>query len=392
MKKYLLAMDESTGIILSNTAEGKIVALVNGKPYNCIDYRPVNEGNGRQLRGESQLAIKGMYSTAVARLNEYRMNELPTATTPAPAPAPVPVSAPAPVAIDYTALATAFSSALSPLVSALIPKEEKTAPKKGIIPEGALSIMPRLIECLEDGKIPYLYGPAGTGKSVSAQHLAAYYGLPYYQVSSVTDIYSQVTGFIAANSEYVPTDFYRAWTGGGVLLLDEMDASAQEALVAINNALSSGIASFPEGTVKKHPDCYIIAAGNTIGRGADTQYTGRNALDASTLDRFLFFRVGYERGIEMRITNDNSELVEFAHEYRKALKKCGIEGLFTYRALSAITWAEGKGWSLPEALESALLKGMEADDIRTIYNAMVLENVYTVALLDCVKCAEEEEF
>ena len=273
-----------------------------------------------------------------------------------------------------------------------MPSEAKQEAKPGIIPEGALSIMPRLIECLDDDKIPYLYGPAGTGKSVSAQQLAQYYNLPYYQVSSVTDIYSQVTGFVAANSEYVPTDFYRAWTSGGVLLLDEMDASAQEALVAINNALSSGITTFPgEGTVKKHPDCHIIAAGNTIGRGADTQYTGRNALDASTLDRFLFFRVSYEHSIEMRITNGNEELVTFAHEYRKAIKKCGIDSLCTYRALSAITWAEGKGWSLPEALESALLKGMEADDIRAIYNSMALENTYTEALMECIKRAEDVE-
>jgi cobaltochelatase CobS len=60
-------------------------------------------------------------------------------------------------------------------------------------------------------------------------------------------------------------------------------------MVSINAALANGCLANPVTgeVIERHPDCYILAAANTFGRGGSTQYVGRNALDAATLDRFV---------------------------------------------------------------------------------------------------------
>lgn len=55
---HILATDQATGIILAHYINSDhIFAIVNSKPYNIIDYRPIN-GNGRRLYSDSQTACK----------------------------------------------------------------------------------------------------------------------------------------------------------------------------------------------------------------------------------------------------------------------------------------------------------------------------------------------
>src|SRR5690606_1898536 len=56
------------------------------------------------------------------------------------------------------------------------------------------------------------------------------------------------------------------------------------------------------GMVPMHPDCVIIASANTVGRGADMMYHGRNALDASTLKRFAMILWEYDTNLEYKLS------------------------------------------------------------------------------------------
>lgn len=79
----------------------------------------------------------------------------------------------------------------------------------------------------------YLTGKAGTGKNVICQQVAEALGLDFYFTNAVTQEY-KLTGFIDANGNYQETQFYKAFTKGGLFFLDEMDASIPETLIILN--------------------------------------------------------------------------------------------------------------------------------------------------------------
>lgn len=230
------------------------------------------------------------------------------------------------------------------------------------------------------GEAVYMTGPAGTGKSHIAKQAAEALGLDFYFSNCITQEF-KITGFIDAGGKYHETEFYKAFTRGGLFFIDEIDASVPEALIHINSALANGWFDFPTGREEAHENFRVIAAGNTIGGGADEEYTGRYQLDAATLDRFMIIEINYSREIENAITGGNIELVQFAHEYRNACKNAGIKSLFTYRALTRIVKLEKVyGDRLGALLRDSLTKGLTGDDIRIICRDIDINNKYAKEL------------
>lgn len=183
----------------------------------------------------------------------------------------------------------------------------------------------KLKTCLTSGVAPMIVGPAGSGKSLACEQLSRELKLSFYVANRVQNSF-ELTGFVNAQGKYVPTQFYEAYTKGGLFLFDEVDASAPEALVTINNAIAQGYMSFP-GHVKNlamHENFRLIAAGNTYGKGATSLYTGRNILDAATLDRFMIIDWDYDINLEKNNVQ-NKQLLEFCWELRKATKKLGFD-------------------------------------------------------------------
>lgn len=219
----------------------------------------------------------------------------------------------------------------------------------------------------------YLTGKAGTGKNVICQQIAKAMNLDFYFTNAVTQEY-KLTGFIDANGKYHKTQFYEAFTKGGLFFLDEMDASVPETLIVLNAAIANRYFDFPVGRVKANPNFRVIAAGNTLGTGADRNYTGRYSLDRASLDRFAMVEIDYCKEIEESITGSNTDLVKFAHEFRKAADKSNIECLCTYRALSVISKLESVGTDMKTVFETALLKGLDADS-RNILRRELEKNV-----------------
>jgi MoxR-like ATPase len=177
------------------------------------------------------------------------------------------------------------------------------------------------------------------------------------------------------------TEFYKAFTQGGLFMLDEMDASIPETLVVLNAAIANRYFNFPApiGYVEAHPNFRVIAAGNTYGTGADMNYVGRAQLDAASLNRFAMVKVDYSEAIENNCAGGDKELADFARDYRKAAKKAGVNVVVSYRDITRLAKMT-KLLSLEEALETCLVKGLEKDNVNSIVNAITANSKYKTAL------------
>lgn len=221
--------------------------------------------------------------------------------------------------------------------------------------------------CVEN-KIPvYLAGPAGSGKNHTLENIAEELGLDFYFTNSVQQEY-KLTGFIDAGGKYHETEFYRAFVNGGLFFLDEMDASIPEVLVLLNAAIANGYFEFPTGKVTAHEDFRVVAAGNTVGNGADEQYTGRLVLDQATLDHFVIIEFDYDKNIEIHLAKGNMELVEFVNELRSQAKAKGIRCTFSYRCIMMVRKLED-AIALEEVLKIAVFKGLDKSTINTFTSA-----------------------
>lgn len=169
--------------------------------------------------------------------------------------------------------------------------------------------------------VPMIVGPAGTGKSTAVEQVSREMGLHFYMANRIQNTF-ELVGFVDAAGNYVTTQFYEAFTKGGLFLFDEVDASSPESLVTINAAIAQGYMAFPghPTAIHMHPDFKVVCAGNTFGTGSTLQYTGRNKLDAATLDRFMIIEWDYDTELEKKLIKDKN-LLEFCWKLRNEASK-----------------------------------------------------------------------
>lgn len=211
----------------------------------------------------------------------------------------------------------------------------------------------------------YLFGPAGSGKNVLCGQVAEALGLKFYYQNTLLTKFD-LSGFKNAVGDFEKTEFFEAFTNGGLFMLDEVDNSSAEALVALNAALANGYYSFPGiGRVDVHPDFRCIAAGNTIGTGADAAYCGRYKMDASSRDRFQFIEVDYCPEIEESICNGHDDILQFVRDLRKAVQKVGAEMILGYRCMSSLVQF-GEKFGEEKSIRYFITKGIEKTDRDTI--------------------------
>ena len=209
-----------------------------------------------------------------------------------------------------------------------------------------------------------LVGPAGSGKTYAAEHVAKALGVEFYPMSiGGQTTQSQLLGYMDAVGSYVSTVFRKAFELGGVFLLDEIDAGNANTLTILNAALANGYMSFPDGTVKKHADFRCIAAANTYGSGADRQYVGRNKLDDATLDRFNVITWDYDEVLELSIT-PNNQWTKTVQSYRAAAVALGFLVVISPRASFKGAKLIANGISEKRALEMVVFKGMAPDKVK----------------------------
>lgn len=222
----------------------------------------------------------------------------------------------------------------------------------------------QIATCIKCDIPVYLVGEAGTGKNFTLEAIAHEMGLQFYFTNSVQQEY-KLTGFIDAGGNFHETEFYKAFTRGGLFFLDEIDASIPEVLVLLNAAIANRYFEFPNDRVEAHPNFRVVAAGNTVGSGADELYTGRLVLDQATLDRFVVIEFDYDRNVEMSLAHGNEQLVNFVRGLRRFAKENGVRATFSYRCIITTTKLMEQGMSLKTILQIAIFKGLDKDTINT---------------------------
>jgi len=243
------------------------------------------------------------------------------------------------------------------------------------------------------GKPLYMYGPAGSGKSYTAKQIAEALGYDYYETSQAMFAH-ELKGYGDANGEFVETAFYRAFANGGVFFLDEVDASAPEALVVLNNAIANKRFDFPViGNVNAHEKFRVVAAGNTRMTGATLEYTARQMQDTSFKNRFFFATVTYDRSVFLDITGGDEEIVNFGEDLRRAARTTGISQLFSYRQASDLaTLQECCDNDDAYLLRGSVLQEKTVDDALNLYEHLNNKsNRWAKAMKVCIEQMRTEE-
>ena len=243
------------------------------------------------------------------------------------------------------------------------------------------------------GKPLYLYGPAGCGKSYEAKQIAEALGLPYFETSQAMFAH-ELKGYGDAAGKFVPTAFYRAFVEGGLFFLDEVDASAPEAVVVMNNAVANKRFDFPViGNVEAHPNFRVVAAGNTRMTGATLAYTARQMQDTSFKNRFFFELCTYDERIELQLANGDKEIVEFAHDLRKAARETQILQLCSYRQIQDLAQLqECVKNNDAHLLRGSVLQEKEVDETNILYTHLEhKQNRWAKAMKACIEIMKNEE-
>lgn len=229
---------------------------------------------------------------------------------------------------------------------------------KGVLPECFQDIVE-----LASARINiFLTGPAGCGKTYVAAKVAEALDLEFASQSCSAGMSESIlAGWLLPVSEggkftYVSSEFVRIYEHGGVFLFDEIDAADANTLLFLNTALANGYFTIPQRyekpRVEKHPDFVAIAAANTFGNGADSMYSGRNSLDAATMDRFRcgMIQMDYSPKIENELVN--SELLHWALPVRRAIRDRNLQKILSTRFLLDGTKMMQAGWTLDKVKKS----------------------------------------
>lgn len=249
----------------------------------------------------------------------------------------------------------------------------------------------KVLAIMAAGMNVYLWGPAGTGKSYLAKQIAESLGLNFFCQQKAIEKYD-LCGYTSATGEYVATSFYRAYSGGGLFLFDEMDSSSADALVWLNTSLENGYCEFPGvGIVKKHPEFKFIAAGNSCGRGADSSYTCRDGFDLSTLGRFAVVKLDYSPEIVQAYAAGDQDLISFCEKVREYAEKytipvtAGVREIRNIKKLESATENGRRMFEDSEILNMAMFKNLPSDSLNIIRNNVSCGGRWLVALGDLCK-------
>lgn len=209
--------------------------------------------------------------------------------------------------------------------------------------------LPTLIKALGCGLHVWLAGPSGSGKTHGAEQAAKALGLTFRLQGAMTMAH-ELTGFVDAGGKYHETPFVTSFRNGGLILLDELDAGSNEALLALNAALANGLMCLPSGEIiRAHADFKCIGAANTFGAGATAEYVGRTRIDAAFLQRFgARISWDYDENLETAMSGDRawSKRVQAA---RAKARTNGLKVLITPRASQAGARLIAAGYSHDEA-------------------------------------------
>ena len=218
-----------------------------------------------------------------------------------------------------------------------------------------------------------LTGPSGSGKTFLAGKVAEALDLPFSANSCSAGMSeSQLAGWLlpvqkGGTFSYVASPFVRAYEEGGVHLLDEVDAADENTIIFINSALAGNEFYLPQRydnpRVERHPDFQCIAASNTFGHGADAMYSGRNRMDAATMDRFRTGVVVIDYSDKVENALVNPEILRWGRAVRRCIMQHSLERVMSTRTLINMTQqVDELGWT-PKKCKDIYFTDWSQDDM-----------------------------
>lgn len=280
---------------------------------------------------------------------------------------------------DDAALAAIITDAVAAATAELEPRiaeiaraavDEKRRVEHVLIANGAVRVIghtvhrqfDRLLRMVQAGVNVWMAGPAGSGKTTAAEQCAKALGLRFYSNGAIDSEY-KLSGFVDAQGRIVSTAFREAFTNGGVYLFDEVDASMPGAVLAFNAALANGHADFPgvAEPVAKHADFRCIAAANTWGFGATSEYVGRMKLDAAFIDRFVQLTWDYDEALEAALASD-AAWCKRVQDLRAKARARGLKVVISPRATINGCKLLAAGFTVDEALDATVRAKISAAD------------------------------
>lgn len=323
------------------------------KTYNVPAYLAWCDAN------RDKLASGADTGTVDEPVNERDVNQFTLGASPLPLPEPIAVALPDSVPVPASGAASTIEQAIRAIVSATTPaldearvialiREHAARPeiRRIVVEDTRGEVRDCGLQHVEFEKLlkacsardaagnrlnVWLSGPAGSGKTTAAESVAKALGLRF-AFNGAIDTEYKLLGFTDAQGRLVSRPFRDVYENGGVYLFDEIDRSLPGALLAFNAALANGVCDFPDGTVKRHPDCVIIAAANTygLGGGADV-YVGAMKQDAALLDRFAYIKFPVDEALE-RATCPDSAWCDYVQSVRAKVARQGLKVIVSPRA------------------------------------------------------------
>jgi len=247
--------------------------------------------------------------------------------------------------------------------------------------------LPQLLKLVAAGIHTYLPGVPGGGKSHTAEQVARALGWKYGSLSlGPTTPESRLMGGMDANGHFHLTALIECIDhaeanpdSGAIYVMDEMDNGHPGVIATLNSLLANGWITLPDGRTRKvGRNFVVIACANTFGTGPTAEFSGRNRLDAATLDRFAYLPWETDLGLEQALVEahlgplgDEGWLLakDWLKVWRQARANVAEHGLKVFVTMrGAINGAIllHDGWTIRDAYAMILGNKLPTDQARKV--------------------------
>jgi hypothetical protein len=265
--------------------------------------------------------------------------------------------------------------------------ETPTAPKVVSVSYPAWYVAPswgaKLVKYIKWGRPAIaIVGPTGNGKTTATEETLKALGVAFIAIScndqlTPLDLVGGRT-IVNGSEAWVDGPVTKAFREGKAIMLDEADTLDPRTAMCLQNVLqdagADGKARYintPEGRVYPAGACPVILCMNTVGSGANRQYSGRNALDLAMLDRLSFIQTGYENEVDIIAKRGYGggiakRVVEWAESTRQKIDASGLRVSLSPRTLLRVAQQMACGEQWEAVIEDEFFSRLSADVVQFV--------------------------